>query len=442
MKAEAAMFRLFCAYFVRMNMHRKNWKRYLERHTSPVGWKGLEPTPFAMCVVIPCYNEPDINQTLASIWQAKSPGVAVAVVVVVNAGEHASKEILAQNRRTYSDLVEFSQQQQSTFLSLLPLYVEGMKRKHAGVGYARKMGMDYAVQLFYDGGNPDGIIVSLDADCTVDSTFFEAIYLAYKEGRPGIVSHYFEHPLQNTSDSKGIIQYELYLRYFKWALWFSGFPYAIHTVGSSFSVLADVYVRHGGMNRKQGGEDFYFLHKIVPNERHFTLTSTTVYPSARLSDRVPFGTGPSLLQLQQNKSDFRVYSMESIYALRTFFTSIPSFYSLSETGILEKIRCFDKPLQRFLENMNLMALVAEVKSHVASEEAFVKRMFTGFNAFKTVQFLNEAHGEGYAKIPVGKAAQCLLHELQMNAVPGNEYELLLLFRQLDKGQLVPGLIRN
>jgi hypothetical protein len=41
------------------------------------------------------------------------------------------------------------------------------------------------------------------------------------------------------------------------------FSYAYHTVGSAMAVKAYQYVKVGGMNRRQAGEDFYFIQKLV-----------------------------------------------------------------------------------------------------------------------------------------------------------------------------------
>jgi hypothetical protein len=44
-------------------------------------------------------------------------------------------------------------------------------------GLARKIGMDLAIQHFLDTGNRDGVIISLDADCTVSPNFLTAYRL-------------------------------------------------------------------------------------------------------------------------------------------------------------------------------------------------------------------------------------------------------------------------
>src|SRR4029434_9989987 len=90
---------------------------------------------------------------------------------------------------------------------------------------------------------------------------------------------------------KAIAAYELHLRYYLQALRTAGFPHGYHTIGSSMAVRARTYMEQGGMNRRQAGEDFYFLHKLIPLGGFTELNSTTVYPLPRPSNRVPFGTG-------------------------------------------------------------------------------------------------------------------------------------------------------
>ena len=88
--------------------------------------------------------------------------------------------------------------------------------------------------------------------------------------------------------------YELHLRYLNLFSRFTGFPYAYHTIGSCFGVRAETYASQGGMNKRKAGEDFYFLHKIIPLGEFREINNTCVIPSPRESDRVPFGTGAAI----------------------------------------------------------------------------------------------------------------------------------------------------
>lgn len=410
-----------------------NWKRYLKLHKIGGGIDIFKPNYYGMCVVIPCYNEPDLLQTIENLWQADEPKEKTAVIVVVNSGENAANNITTQNKYTYSQLIDFANANKNAKLTLIPLFYEKIRKKHAGVGYARKIGMDYAIWLFEACRNIDGIIVSLDADCKVEKNYFNAIYKAYSHQSVGISTHYFEHPVEHVEHSEAIVEYELYLRYFKWALWFSGFPYPIHTVGSSFSLKADVYVKHGGMNRKQGGEDFYFLHKIVPHEKIGTINGTTVYPSARVSERVPFGTGPALQQMINTKENYHVYALKSFIELKRFFDNITLLYYGDDNTIKRYLTSLAQPIQEFLRKVEFEKWVDETKANVSSEDAFKKRLLSNFNAFKTVQFLNEAHSSFYKKQPILSEAVRLLSLMEVTEVPTKAIDVLQIYREMDKG---------
>jgi glycosyltransferase involved in cell wall biosynthesis len=53
-----------------------------------------------MCIVIPCYNEPALLQTLESVKKCSLPQSKVEVIVLINHSEIASEEIKNANRIT------------------------------------------------------------------------------------------------------------------------------------------------------------------------------------------------------------------------------------------------------------------------------------------------------------------------------------------------------
>ena len=78
-------------------------------------------------------------------------------------------------------------------------------------------------------------------------------------------------------------------------------------------------MKAGGMNRRQAGEDFYFIQKLVPAGGYFSLNSTVVYPSPRPSFRVPFGTGASITKLNESGEPFLMtYNISAFDELRSF----------------------------------------------------------------------------------------------------------------------------
>jgi glycosyltransferase involved in cell wall biosynthesis len=259
-----------------------------------------------LIVVIPCYNEPDLISTLRSLNNCDRPSCEVEVIVVVNQGEQETDSILNQNLESLKVIESFKSE---SWYHLYALKSLQLPKKHAGVGLARKIGMDEAV-LRYAELNKNGTIACLDADSLVQENYLVEIEQCFQEERFGC-NIYFEHNLESENEliNKAIVDYELFLRYYNLAQNYINVPYAHFTVGSSMAVSCEGYIKVGGMNKRKAGEDFYFLQKIIQLGNFKELTSTKVYPSSRISDRVPFGTGKAVQQyLNENPEDYLSYS--------------------------------------------------------------------------------------------------------------------------------------
>ncbi len=169
-----------------------------------------------------------------------------------------------------------------------------------GVGEARKLGMDAAPAAAFAAGADltRRIIFSLDADTLAEPGYFRR-GTDFFSGRPDISGAVFrvvhqtgENPVGEAAERR----YEAYLNRYVDKLRNCGSPYAFSAVGSAFAVRISDYVRCGGMRGRRGGEDFYFLQELRKCGP-VASAEITVHPSARLSARVPFGTGPALQKL-------------------------------------------------------------------------------------------------------------------------------------------------
>lgn len=383
-------------------------------------------------VVIPCFNEPKLEETLKSIAQCNNPKCQVGVIVVINASETATEEQLAQNRRS-ADTVSEMKQNLPPWMEFGFIEKNGIPKKIAGVGWARKTGMDAAISIFNRCDNSNGIIVSLDADCTVEKNYFEAIF-TYFQNRPKIqaATINFEHPIDKLEKSEpirtAIIFYELYMRYYRNALSFINFPHAIYTVGSCFAVRAIGYVKQGGMNRKQAGEDFYFLQKMTQLGKVENIDNTTVFPEIRTSDRVPFGTGPMLqVWLNGNLESMNTYPFALFLTLKEWFTHIKTMYS---TG---KSSSGDALFDTFLKQMDFDSKVNELRKNCGNFIIFESRFYQLFNAFSIIKWLNFALANGMEKEPLIDQSQELLKAkgYSSDAIPSTAEDLLILFRKID-----------
>jgi hypothetical protein len=347
-----------------------------------------------MIVVIPCYKEPELDRTVQSLFDCDRGDFPVEIILLINSYRIDTDEVLAMNRASYRRMKDFSSTHNSPDFCLTPLLIENLPGHQTGAGLPRKLGMDEAIRRFK--GDKSGIIVSLDADCTVATNYLTEIYRNFKEYRLHSATIEFHHPVEHLDVSDPLriaaTNYEDYLRYYRQALEFCGYPYPYFTIGSAFAVTAETYLKVGGMGRQQSGEDFYFLQKVFPLGRTRFIDTTCVYPAARISDRVPFGTGPAIQKmLAGNQLSKFTYQVEAFRALKTLFDKVDLFFRKQENEIEESMKDLPDYLLLFLREDGFLRKMEEINQHTASFANFRKRFFHYFNAFKILKYLNFVH---------------------------------------------------
>lgn len=389
-------------------------------------------------VVVPAYNEPGITKLLDSLANCTEPECKVEVIIVINAPDDATGENIENNKKSIINTESWKKINSNIFFRLFVFEAERHFIGGWGVGLARKTGMDEAVRRFNSIDKPDGIILNLDADCTVEKNYFLAVSNELlKKDNLAACSIYFEHPLSgnNYPDTifKYITLYELHLRYYFQGLAYSGFPYVFHTVGSAIAVKALAYIKAGGMNRKQAGEDFYFIQKLAPAGGYFNLNSTTVYPSPRASSRVPFGTGASIGKLSSDRSStLLTYNMLAFRELRTFFELTDVFFKCSPEELNEHFNLIPQGLKLFLDQKEWIDKMIEVKNNTSGIESFKKRFYVWFNMFRVVKYLNYVHLDFFEKKPVDSSASELLEIRGITLDLKEPLDLLLYYRSMEK----------
>ena len=388
-----------------------------------------------LIVVIPVFNESDIYSTLASLFFNQDKYLfQVEVILIVNNATNSTDAVKKVNKNTYVFLKEFASLNNSSQISLYPFYVDNLNPKHAGVGWARKIGMDLALKRFRD-LNYNGVIVGLDADSTVSSNYLNEINTFFKKSNCSAVSIHFEHPLKGEGYSEShyhyIKLYELHLRYYKNALAFVGFPYAYHTIGSSFALTAAAYARQGGMNRRKAGEDFYFINKLIKGEIFGEIIDAKVTPSSRISDRVPFGTGRALLEAFDGVKNLELtYDFSIFKCLKRWIDNI-SCQNFDYDQFPEKVKKYIA--KNKWDNTHL-----EMLKNSASHESYLKRFFAKYDAFWVLKFIHYFRDNFTSNTDLLSNAQSLINQMNLKSLK-NLDEQLELFRIIDqkKGPLAP-----
>jgi hypothetical protein len=412
--------------------------RYFEKYSNEHTQLAVTYHAMGMLVVIPCCNEAEIENTILSLYNCEPCNMWIGVVVVINSSESSPEEVFIQNEKTATRLAHL-ESKAPAWLSLHILRSEHLPRKWAGVGWARKIGMDWVVSHFQQTNNPDGIILSLDADTLVESNYLLSVVSYFQRHRQMVAATIpFEHPISNWETPShadlGVIYYELYMRYYRNALKYHGFLHAMYTIGSCFAVRAKAYVAVGGMNRKQAGEDFYFLYKLVQNGEVGRIRGTTVYPSSRVSCRVPFGTGPMMKRwLDGDESILMTYPLEMFTELKKFFERIPEYYCQWEE-IHSSV--FHPLFTQYLQESGFHDECRMLRSNCSSLHAFETRFFHRFNAFWILKWLNFALLHGWPKELLNVECVKLFNRLGVSFNMENQDAkfLLRLFREMDRNE--------
>ena len=372
-------------------------------------------------VIIPCIDDEFIFNTLESLESADIINTKIEVIVNVNSGEETPQGIIERNRIIFDGLKKKAEEGFYKNFCLLPILIEGATRKKTGVGFARKTAMDEAVRRFAAVDKPDGLIVSLDADSLVAKNYFREIENILFRNSAKCFTFQFKHNFDAGVYNEDVINacklYEIYLRYYRLSLKIFNFPFAIHTIGSCFAIRAEAYIKLGGMTPRQGGEDFYFLQKAVKMHPVFEVREQIVFPSPRVSNRVPFGTGPSIGIILQ-KGCYSVYDFKLFGLLKTFYELFPVFWNPGAGKLPEDIYCAIPPeIMEHIGSGAFKEILSECMKYSSTQKAFVKRMYDNFDAFFIVKFLNTFNNSScYHPIDVLEAGETLLRYYNISEI--------------------------
>ncbi|MBL0766959.1 glycosyltransferase [Marivirga atlantica] len=380
---------------------------YFERYAYPKRFiKHPIKSDCFLSVVIPAYKEPDIVASLQSLYDCQQTRFPVEIIIVLNYSEKDSDAVNIQTEQSAACLHDYIEANQAEWINTYIIKAYDLPKKQAGVGLARKIGMDEAAYRF-NKIDQDGIIVCFDADskCTtnylieIESQFLKAANIL------GASIHY-EHPLQNEHGELNlpIIQYELHLRYYIQALAYTNYPFAFHTIGSSMAVRSSTYQKQGGMNTRKAGEDFYFLHKIIPLGGFINITNATVIPSPRESNRVPFGTGKAI-SAHNSKEKLLGYTYDFM-----IFKIIKSFFEQADSeNFLDDI---PNQIKAFLKENNLAEELEKIKKQSKNQAHFIDRFYQWFNGFKVLKCVHFLRDNFYPDQPIQESCYQLFQQHQ------------------------------
>ncbi|MFV2071850.1 MAG: glycosyltransferase family 2 protein [Thermoanaerobaculales bacterium] len=425
-------------------------------------------------VVIPVLSEEkSLFNTLAKLAcnSAEELAQTLVICVVNNRVEPlAGSEQVADNQRTLVHLEDLVHGRSAATQpridpgSLRLAYVDASSPgceigPKMGVGEGRRIGLDLGLSVFTKNGEDRGILICLDADTLVETDYLDQIQRHFdtRDSRAAVVGYAHTCPA-DVRRRTAIVRYELFLRYHELGLRSARSPYAFPTIGSTIVARCDAYVAAGGMNRRQAGEDFYFLQELAKTGSVSRIDATTVHPSARSSDRVPFGTGatvgrhlarishqlptaaddapcpaafcrrPSgvakhhrarhltalatepgeICGLASADDGAAVYHPESYSILGAWLSIVRGGLDCTASGLLGSAGDISPHLREFLELNAFGEVWPRLQQNAAHPEGLERQFYRWFDAFKTLKLIHFLRDQQLSRLPIFDAVHELL----------------------------------
>ncbi len=387
--------------------------KYLARYLEPEGpaLPQLGRT-FGHAIVIPAYDEGDnLFRTLKTI--PSGPLGDVLTILVINApadapqGVHLRSQQLLDQLGTEYELVQISPPFFRWFAhprgALLCIDRTGCRSLPVGqgVGLARKIGCDVALQLHARGNLRSAWIHTTDADVELPTTYFEPVSVGFDGEPPAALIYPFWHQCKPPAALADAMQrYEIFLRYYVLGLAEAGSRYAFHTLGSTLAIHASAYAKVRGFPRRAAGEDFYLLNKLAKVGAIRQLEEPMLLIHGRSSDRVPFGTGAALKQIVAGAArgePYRVYAPEVFEYLKAWLSALEllcadggrgNLLNYLEVDTQSQPRIDFELLHRALNEAGVPVAASRARKISRDRSTLARHLHTWFDAFRTLKLIH------------------------------------------------------
>lgn len=331
------------------------------------------------------------------------------LLIVVNNSVSSSEEVKNDNQKTLAYLKKIKSKVNISFVDAASSGKE-MDDKNGGVGLARKIGMDLALTKFDYLSINKNIMICTDADCIVDSDYISEISQEFNRNNFEAAVVNFAHDISGRDEeTKAIICYEIFLRYYVLGLSFAKSDYAFHTIGSTMLCTPDAYVKVEGMNKRKAAEDFYFLEKLAKIYPIGEIKSTFVHPSKRGSWRVPFGTGRSVDRyLSNSRDEYLLYDPKSFVILKTWLEVFFDNLVPNPSSLIKISNNISPALSDFLSKQDFGNFINKVLLKNNNPNEIEKQKHFWFDAFRTLKLIHYLRDATYPNINMFDAIDELL----------------------------------
>lgn len=257
---------------------------------------------------------------------------------------------------------------------------KGWQGNKHGVGMARKVAMD----SISNSASQNDLIVCLDADTRFSTGYLTSVastFALHPDALALSVPYY--HKLTDCETlNRAILRYEIYMRHYAIEMLHCGTPFNFTALGSAIAVTVSAYRKLGGITPKLSGEDFYFLQRLAKAGKVITWNSEFVFPAARFSNRVFFGTGPAMIRgAAGDWSSYPVYDPHDFELIRKTIELFPDLYTSD----------VPTPFDAFLHQCVGSHVWEPLRKNSTSTQHFVKACHQKIDGLRLLQFLKWKH---------------------------------------------------
>lgn len=395
-------------------------RKYLERYAEPeAAWGHELHTQYAGVLVVPLQREDEsFLGNLAPALNSPDSGGRVLVVAVVNATDEAPNathdgnarllKILADRLVPRQELPALDRSPASAILGrpgafdLLVIDRASPGKRlpvGEGVGLARRIGMDLALQLQQLDGITSPWLATTDADAQPPASYFQTL-AAVAPLTPGGVRRvaltlpFWHTPSGDAAIDGATADYELSLRYYTLGLAAAGSPYAYQSMGSSLAVLAEAYAEVRGFPRRNAGEDFYLLDKLAKVGALHRPDCEPIRLRSRTSDRVPFGTGRKVGEIVENAGALSTYHPRVFELLGVTLAALRHAVTVRDADSL-RLQLKAKldagtagAVSSALEDLQVFDALPGMLDASPDTRVRARRLLTWFDALRTLRFIH------------------------------------------------------
>jgi len=392
-------------------------EKYLARYAVPEARLPLQlPIEYEHVLVVPALGEP--ASFLGGVRRALGSGRNL-LVLVVNSAPETAPALCARNHELLEELAACARARQLLHGEppIVWLDLEGFDAvvvdrsspghqlpARQGVGLARKVGADLALGLKARGQLRATGFGSTDADASLPADYFSAGERALRDARAAVFP--FTHGASaQASLARATAAYELSLRYYVLGLDHAGSSYAYHSLGSTLYVDFEAYAQVRGFPKRLAGEDFYLLDKLAKLAAVRRLETPSVRIAARLSTRVPFGTGPGVQRLLAGESGPEGLMLYAPRCFAVLGELLARFSEFGETRDVERMRLALTALpegQVVLAHLDALGMPEMLRDALVQAKGSVqlsRRLRIWFDALRSLRLIHALRDHCHPSLP-------------------------------------------